>query len=80
MTFHKAQGQTLQKVILDINHRPGKSLGMLSFYALYVEISRVQQSNDIRILPLQPKHNWKHLQRLIPNAELFEWINSTSQI
>lgn len=49
VTYHKVQGQTLSKVILDLN---GCNTAAVSLPALYVGLSRVRHGNDIRILPM----------------------------
>jgi hypothetical protein len=49
ITYHKVQGQTLRKAILDLRKPCSASLKLQS---LYVGISRVQQSDHMRILPL----------------------------
>ena len=49
VTYHKVQGQTLSKVILDLN---GSNSSTLSLPAFYVGLSRVRLGNNIRILPI----------------------------
>jgi len=48
ITFHKVQGQTIEKIIIDLNHRPGKSLGHLCINSVFVALSRVRSSESIR--------------------------------
>lgn len=58
ITIHKAQGMTLEKVILAIGCRPGKF--NLQYNSLYVAFSRVKSANDIRLLfPIGS--NWSEL-------------------
>jgi hypothetical protein len=49
VTFHKVQGQTLDKVILDVNKRPFRPY--VDLPGFYVAISRVKSSCNMRILP-----------------------------
>jgi hypothetical protein len=49
ITVHKAQGRTLDKVILALSHRHGNRCQMV-YAALYVALSRVHHRNDIRLL------------------------------
>jgi hypothetical protein len=72
VTYHKMQGQTVSKIILDLNRRP-RSLGCLDFHAFYVGISRVKHSDHIRILPCYDlDDSFKHLLKLQPDAMLNE--------
>ena len=50
LTYHKLQGQTLSKLILDLNKAP-KGAGALSLRHVYVGMSRVKTANGLRILP-----------------------------
>ena len=50
MTFHKSQSKTFDRIIMDLNLRPG-SMGRLSYEALLVAYSRVREGNRIRVLP-----------------------------
>jgi len=49
MTIHKAQGRTLQQVILALSCHPNKILHM-TFASIYIAFSRVKDPNDIRLL------------------------------
>jgi hypothetical protein len=79
VTFHKMQGQTVKKIILDINCRP-TSLGSLDFHAFYVGISRVKQGTNIRILPCQDNKKFKHLLHLYPDENLKPWLESFERV
>ena len=46
ITTHKSQGQTLPKIVLDLNMPPG----MIEVASAYVPLSRVQQLTDLVIL------------------------------
>ena len=50
ITNHKAQGQTLQNVILCLSERPPHLNRLINFSAMYVAFSRVKTSSDIRLL------------------------------
>jgi hypothetical protein len=79
VTYHKMQGQTCDKVILDINKRPGQ-LFQLGFHALYVGWSRVKFGNNIRILPDQNDDKFKHLLTFAPKSCLREWLQNVSKL
>ena len=80
ITFHKVQGQTLSKVILDLNQRP-KTLGNVDFHALYVGLTRVKHANDIRILPpLNDASSFQHLLKLKPSENLKQWLERVSKL
>jgi hypothetical protein len=49
ITVHKAQGWTLDKVILALSHRHGNRCQMV-YAALYVALSWVHHQSDIRLL------------------------------
>ncbi len=46
ITTHKSQGQTLRKIVIDLNMPPG----MIEVASAYVPLSRVQQLTDLVIL------------------------------
>jgi hypothetical protein len=50
ITYHKIQGQTLSRIILDLN---GSGHGALSVAQFYVGISRVRFGEHIRIFPIR---------------------------
>ena len=79
ITYHKVQGQTMNKIILDLNKRP-PSLKQLDFHAFYVGMTRVELPTNIRILPCQDDSNFKHLLDLKPNKNLKSWLNNIKQI
>jgi hypothetical protein len=49
ITIYKAQGRTLPRVILSLSHRRMFQC-QLSYAAIYVALSRVKESNNIRLL------------------------------
>ena len=65
----------MKKIILDINRRPGQRYGIssLSFFAFYVGISRVELSENMRILPPQPRSNFDYLKKLKCDNDLILW-------
>ena len=73
MTFHKVQGKTLDRVVLDLNRRPFNP--KVSFTALLVAISRVRSSTHLRILPAQPGQTFDYLLRLSPDEDLRIWLS-----
>jgi hypothetical protein len=75
ITFHKIQGQTCQKLVVDLNERPFQP--QVSFATFYVAISRVRRSQDLRLLPLHHKgKNCDHLLSLKVPKELKKWLAS----
>jgi hypothetical protein len=72
ITFHKVQGKTLARVILDLNKRPFTP--SVSFSALYVAITRVRRNADMRVLKPQPGGNLDHLMKLAPSINLRAWL------
>nr|CAH0105805.1 unnamed protein product [Daphnia galeata] len=74
VTFHKIQGQTCSKLIVDLNHRP--FMPQVTFSGLYVAVSRVRRGEDLRIMPIQPSSiNLKFLNTLQPSKKLITWMN-----
>ena len=74
ITVHKFQGRTCDKVVFDVNLRPGRMMS-LGFHGLYVGLSRVRKQSDLRFMPLQPGcFSLWHLERLGPSAELVSWL------
>jgi hypothetical protein len=76
LTYHKVQGKTMDRIILDINHRPGSGSGMcsLDYFGLYVGISRVRESRHMRILPSHSEDGFQHIEKLHCNPKLRRWI------
>lgn len=50
ITFHKCQGRTMSKVVLDLNKQLGRGTNV-TFSSLYVGLSRVRTSADLRLFP-----------------------------
>ena len=73
VTFHKMQGKTVSKLILDLNHNSQVPLPLQS---LYVGISRVRHAKDLRVIPALSPSGWSHLQRLHQNDAYLQWFNS----
>ena len=49
ITYHKVQGQTMNKVILFLHERTTKQLAALQWESLYVAYTRVKNANGIRV-------------------------------
>ena len=58
MTYHKLQGQTRAKVILDFN-QPAPHSGTLTLKHMYVGMSRVTSGKGLRVLPYVDEHSSK---------------------
>lgn len=79
LTFWKVQGCTKDKIILDLNHRPGRRLKNVSHAMLYVGLTRVKTRAGIRVLPWRggrgpPGKRFAHLTGLAPSKELLVWF------
>jgi len=74
ITYHKIQGQTLERIIVDLNHIPS-SRKQIDFASLFVGLSRVKHGTHIRILPLR-KESEKFLKNLEPAKYIKDWHNS----
>jgi hypothetical protein len=70
VTFNKAQGMTLPKVIIDLNNRKsyGRSLSKLTWHG--VALSRVRSSEDIRLMPRLNPHSFDYLANLQPSKDI----------
>jgi hypothetical protein len=79
ITYHKVQGQTKRKVILDLNQRPAR-LSHVDYHGLYVGWSRVKFADNIRVLPCQLNDNFQHLLKLKPNIYLKQWLDTIPQL
>jgi len=75
VTYHKIQGKTVSKLVLDLNQN---SLVPLNLQSLYVGISRVRSANDMRILPAisLSSVSWSHLTSLHQSEEYLQWADS----
>ena len=73
ITFNKAQGKTLQKVILNINHLPVRELNRVEFSHLVVGLSRVKNGQDLRIFPVQG-NNLDHLKKMHLHDDIRHWL------
>jgi hypothetical protein len=75
LTVHKIQGQTCDKLIIDLNKTPVKPY--LNFQGLLVLLSRVRASADLRILPHHSSNfTYNHLRPLKPPPTLLTWLQS----
>lgn len=74
ITTHKSQGQTLRKIVIDLN----MPLGMVEVASAYVPLSRVQQLTDLIILQdfsitaLQVKPSKRQLAEIHRLTAIFE--------
>jgi hypothetical protein len=73
LTFHKSQGATLGKVILQVRKRPS-GLGNVSHAALYVALTRVTNPADIRVFSSPATAQLHYLNKLKPLKDIEEWI------
>jgi hypothetical protein len=75
MTSFKAQGRTLDRVILSLAHRYG-NCNNFSFHEFLVAISRVKSGDHIRIIPpYDNQYNmFNYLKQLRPNPEIMQLL------
>ena len=74
LTFHKVQGKTLPKVVLELAERPFKTgKGNLDFNGLLVALSRVASTNDLRIVAA-PDDQFDYLRHLRAPQSLLLWL------
>lgn len=86
ITFHKCQGRTMNKVILDLNRQP-EARANVSYSSLYVGLSRVRRGADVSLFPILPHPTdatadlspRAYLQRLMPHQDLITWLQGYNQ-
>jgi hypothetical protein len=77
LTVHKIQGQTCDKLIIDLNQTP--ILPHLNFQGLVVLLSRVRSSANLRLLPPPAlQFHYRHLLKLKPPTKLTDWLQRVS--
>jgi hypothetical protein len=69
LTYHKLQGQTVRKIVLDINSHPKKNVTLA---ALYVGLSRVRCGDDVRLL--EPVQRIERLTSMAWDSGLVAWL------
>lgn len=75
ITAHKVQGQTCDRLIVDLNPRPFSP--QFNFHALYVALSRVRRGDHLRIMPLQPSvANLNYLLKMKSSPDLEVWLRA----
>ena len=73
VTFHKMQGQTVDRIILTLHPRNSCQLLSMSFESLYVAMSRVRRLEDMRIMHCCTA-GLKHLRQLKRPACFDAWL------
>jgi len=78
LTVHKIQGQTCDKLIIDLNKTPIRPA--LTFQGLVVLLSRVRSSENLRLLPppITVESPYQHLLKLEPPKKLIDWLQRVS--
>lgn len=75
ITFHKCQGRTMNKIVLDLNQQHGSGRhASVTYSSLYVGLSRVRKGSDIRLFPVVAA-----LPQLTGNARLLQTRASSSR-
>ncbi len=72
VTFHKCQGLTIKKVIVDLRHSPGRGQ-TVTFHHVYVGLTRVSCSDNMRIMPMSYK-DWDFLRKMESEKQLKQYI------
>ena len=73
LTVHKIQGQTCDKLIIDLNKTPIRP--KLNFQGLVVLLSRVRSSTNLRLLPSPTlQSDYRHLLKLNAPIKLTSWL------
>jgi len=76
ITYHKVQGKTVPRLVLDLNRTP--SAMSMTAAMLYVGLTRVTNSKNLKILPLRLNSlSLEHTRSLEYNSGLFDWIENT---
>ena len=75
ITFHKVQGQTTDRIILALE-KPARGMGLLTAHSLYVGLTRVRANEHMRILPLTPGCNLRHLLELEIESGLRKFLDN----
>ena len=70
-TYHKLQGQTKRKLILDIGNYPGRGSKLLLKH-FYVGMSRTKRRDDLRFLPIvgDKKARWRQIEKFTQDMNL----------
>jgi hypothetical protein len=69
ITVHKAQGRTLQRIVIDLTEHP-TTKGSMEFAAVFVAMSRVRCKDHIRLISHRqhvPSEDYLYLEDLKPN-------------
>jgi Viral (Superfamily 1) RNA helicase len=72
ITFHKLQGKTLPKLIIQLNERP--FLPPITYNGFLVALSRVKFRSDLRIMSIVPGNDILYLKKLAPDDNLQVWL------
>ena len=72
-TFYKAQGSTLGRVILQLNHIPGGKL--VTYKELYMAASRVTHGNNFKIMPLYNRRSLDYLREIKPDLDVLAYFD-----
>ncbi len=73
-TIHKLQGSTRERVVLALNHRPGKLFKRLCIEELLVGVSRTKTASTLKILPKSDLKSLNYLKDLSCPPELLLWL------
>lgn len=71
VTFHKVQGKTLSKVLINFNKMP--SPPHITFEFAYVALTRVRRGSDVRVLPSSALD---HMLQLRADDDVQRWLGA----
>ena len=76
-TIHKAQGRTINKVVVDLTKHPDGRL-KLKFASVYVALSRIKHRADIRLIQHQGmtrEQSYGYITQLKPHPDVVAFYN-----
>jgi len=73
ITFHKLQGKTLPKLLVNLNKTPHPP--HITFEFAYVALTRVRCGADVRALPPPVGKTFSHLCKLKADSKTVAWLN-----
>ena len=74
-TYHRIQGQTVEKLIILLNHHPNMTKGNVTFKSFYVGFTRVKYGNNLRTFKLS-EDDKKKLYSLKTDPQYEMWFTN----
>jgi hypothetical protein len=79
ITYHKLQGKTVSKIVLDLRKKPGICINGVTFEGLYFGWTRVCKGADISVIPCGNCKTFYHPRKLRPCNNLIAWMKGFGQ-